>query len=352
MKFIKRHKMLFNVLFFLLIAGLTAYALFWGNDINALINGLKQTSPFWILACVAAAVLFIGIESVILATMLKKENRALPIASCVKYALIGYFYSSITPSATGGQPAQLYYMVKDGHKSSRGTVALLAMAFYYKLVMVGFGVLLMIFWLPEIQRLFGNYIWVYYLGLFLNTCVLAAILCFMFIPRPTRWIIVKCERLLIKLRILKESAERPEKIDAFLEQYKKAVEHLFDNKLQVLLLTLLTFIQRSLLMIMPVFIYFGLPLDHSDALSIFFIQAAMYVAVDMLPVPGAQGVTEIIFVQTLGTIFTTAYTTASMVLTRGISFYIILLAGLVAVVLCSGLVKSKHKKGEIVNEAV
>ncbi len=351
MNFYKKHKMLVNILFFLLIAGLTAYALFFGNDMNAMLDGLFKTSPLFIGACVAAAVFFVGIESVILAIMLKERDRKLPITACVKYALIGYFYSSITPSATGGQPAQLYYMVKDGYKSSKGTVALLAMAFYYKLVMVGFGVALMIFWLPNIKELFGSYIWVYYLGLFLNVVTLITILCFMFLQKPTKWVIKKGATLLEKIKIFKPSEEREQHIDEFLEQYKEAVEYLFKNKLQVVFLTILTLIQRSMLMLMPVLIYMGLPLGQGDLWSIFLIQAAMYVSVDMLPVPGAQGITEIIFMQTLGAIFTASYAVAAMVLTRGISFYIILLAGLVTVICSSKFIKHK-KKTEVAHETV
>ena len=43
----------------------------------------------------------------------------------MKYAYIGYFFSSVTPSATGGQPLQLYAMSKDKIHVAHGTMALL-----------------------------------------------------------------------------------------------------------------------------------------------------------------------------------------------------------------------------------
>ncbi len=352
MNFIKKYKLFFNLLLFILIAGLTAYAIFYGNDVNALLDGLTQVSPIWIGVCVVAAVLFVFIESIIFAMLLKEKGGKLKILSCVKYSLIGYFYSAITPSSTGGQPAQLFYMIRDGHKSSKSTVALLTMAFYYKLVMVLFGLFLLIFWLPQISIFFGSYIWVYYLGLTLNIITLAVILSFMFTPNQAKWLIKKGEALLMRIKIFKPNPEREAKIDAFIDQYKESVKYLFANKLQILLYTLLTFVQRSLLMIMPVFLYLGLPLENASLLNIFFVQAAIYVAVDMLPIPGAQGITELIFVQALSAIFTAQYITASMVLTRGISFYIILLAGLIPVIYSSLFGKKMAEKMRLLNEKI
>lgn len=55
------------------------------------------------------------------------------------------FYSGITPSATGGQPMQLYEMKKDGNSVSSSTVVLMVTAVCYKLVLVCIGTFLLIF---------------------------------------------------------------------------------------------------------------------------------------------------------------------------------------------------------------
>lgn len=55
------------------------------------------------------------------------------------------FYSGITPSATGGQPVQLYYMNKDGNKGSDSTIVLMTVAVIYKIVLVVLGVGMLLF---------------------------------------------------------------------------------------------------------------------------------------------------------------------------------------------------------------
>lgn len=64
----------------------------------------------------------------------RKEGSSL--IRCIQYSFIGFFYSGITPSATGGQPVQLYYMSKDGNRGSDSTVVLMTVAVVYKFVLV------------------------------------------------------------------------------------------------------------------------------------------------------------------------------------------------------------------------
>ena len=52
----------------------------------------------------------------------------------------------ITPSATGGQPMQLYYMSRDDNRLSESSVVLMTVALIYKLVLVLIGIAALVFW--------------------------------------------------------------------------------------------------------------------------------------------------------------------------------------------------------------
>lgn len=339
--FFKKHKSFVNGLVFLTIAFLTGYTIFYGNNISDLIESMSNVSLFWLLLCVVAALLFVCVESFILWILLKQKDEKLSIFKCLKYAFIGCFYSGITPSGLGAQPVQLYYMTKDGNGTAKSTVTLLYMTLFYKLIMVIMGVALSLFWSNGIIEYLDVYVWVYYLGLTLNILILFVILAFMLIPENTKFIIHKSMQLLIKLKILKEDNYRNEKIDSFITGYKDLVNFLFQNKVKMGILTLLTFIQRSSLLFIPVFIYLGLPLEDTSPFTILFIQAAIYVAVDMLPIPGAQGITELIYISALGSIFTEKYLTASMIITRSVSFYLILIVGMIVVLFSEKFIRKR-----------
>ncbi len=343
MNFFKKHKLLFNIAFFAIVTGFTIYTVFFANDVNAMLNGLKQVSVNWLLLAAILSAMFIILESVVLSLLIKSKKEKLPLLKCIKYSLTGYFYSGITPSASGGQPMQLLAMSKDGYSASKSTATLIVMAFYYKLIMVIIGALLLIFWHMPIINYFGNYVWVYYLGFVLNLAVLFAILSFMFIPKQIKHLARCSETLLIKIKILKVSETREIKINNFIGSYSSAVTYMFNNKLKISLLVVTTLLQRLTLMIIPVFIYLGLPLQQTNVMNIFLITAATYVAVDMLPLPGSQGISELIFLQSLSLIFTANYVGTAMVLTRCISFYVLLLSGMVTVVLSNFVFKKTQK---------
>jgi len=342
--FFKKNKPFLIGLLFLTVAFLTCYTILSGNNISDLIKSMSNISLFWLLLCVVAAMLFICVESFILWILLKQKDKKLSIFKCLKYAFIGCFYSGITPSGLGGQPFQLYYMTKDENGTAKSTVTLLSMLLFYKLIMVIMGVALSLFWSNGIIEYLDVYVWVFYLGLTLNILILFVILAFMLIPEKIKSIIHKLVQLLIKLKILKEDNYRNEKINLFITGYKNSVDFLFQNKFKMAVLTLLTFIQRSSLLFIPVFIYLGLHLENTSIFTILCIQAAIYVAVDMLPLPGGQGITELIYIKAFGSIFTKQYLTASLIITRSVSFYLILLIGMIVVLFNGKFVRKRRKR--------
>lgn len=60
------------------------------------------------------------------------------------FSSVGFFFSCITPSASGGQPAQVYYMKKEDIPIPISTMVLLIITIIYKMVLVLLGVALVI----------------------------------------------------------------------------------------------------------------------------------------------------------------------------------------------------------------
>ena len=94
-------------------------------------------------------------------SMREKKNR---VWRCIQYSFIGFFYSGITPSATGGQPVQLYYMNKDGNRISDSTVVLMTVAVVYKFVLVVMGTGILIFWHGPLIKELNHYFPAVYSG--------------------------------------------------------------------------------------------------------------------------------------------------------------------------------------------
>lgn len=73
--------------------------------------------------------------------------------------------------------------------------------------------------------------------------------------------------------------------------------------------------------------YLGFGLSGTAMYQILLLQAAIYVAVDMLPVPGAQGITEAMYGKVFLPVFSGQYLVPAMCVTRGVEFYLMLVIG-------------------------
>lgn len=322
--------------FFLVVMLLSFYTIFHGQDMGQIRHALGRLSPLSLCAAMATALFFVSAEGIMIFYLLRSLNGRSSLGRCICYSFIGFFYSGITPSATGGQPMQLYYMNKDRNSLSESSVVLMTVALIYKLVLVLIGIGTLMFWHGPLRNYLKEYFPLFLLGLALNTILVAILLAVMLAPESMKKIISGIEGLLVRIGILKKSAGRQEKIEQFVGGYRGAVRFLLEHKGRVAVVCLFTFVQRASVFVLTWIIYRGFSLEGSDALTVMLLQASVYIAVDMLPVPGAQGITEVMYRSVFSGIFTGEYLMPSLYVTRGINFYFVLIVslGVVAVNHC------------------
>ena len=313
-----------SYLFFILLAVLAFYAVFRDNDMGMVVAAIKRMKFSYLLVSAVDALVFTMMEGVMIWYLLRVLQGRARFADCIRYSFVGFLYSGITPSATGGQPMQLYHMKRDGNDLSAGTVVLMTVALVYKLVLVLMGMAMILFGSLVLKQNLGKYLHLFYLGMFLNTALVVALLIVMILPGFAKWMILAVEKLLIHMRILKRSRYREDKIGRFIQSYQNAVRFLLQHKKQVAVVLLATFVQRCLVFILPYIVYRGFGLEGTGALPILMIQMSIYLAVDMLPLPGAQGITELMYRRAFRDIFTLEYVVPAMCVSRGISFYFLL----------------------------
>ena len=329
--------------FFLLVMALSFYTVFHGQDMRQIRLAMGRLSPAALLMAMATALFFVSAEGIMIHYLLRSLNGRSSLRRCIVYSFIGFFYSGITPSATGGQPMQLYYMTKDHNSMSGSSVVLMTVALLYKLVLVLIGIATLVFWHRPLRIFLKEYYPLFLLGLALNTVLVALLLAVMLAPKSMKRILSGIEKLLVRVRILKPSRKRQEKIGQFVEGYRGAVRFLLDHKGKVLAVCLFTLVQRASVFVLTWIIYLGFSLEGTDGFSIMLLQASVYIAVDMLPVPGAQGITEMMYRSVFGSIFKGEYLMPSLYVTRGINFYFVLLVSLGVVAVNHFYVRRKNK---------
>lgn len=338
----KSGKRAVDVCVFLVIMLLTFYTVLHGQDWRQIRNALKEMSIPYLILAIMAALFFVSAEGVMIWYLLKSMNTCESrLLRCISYSFIGFFYSGITPSATGGQPMQLYYMKKDGNSLSDSSVVLMTVALIYKFVLAVMGIGMLLFWLVPLRRYLRGYFGLYLLGLALNMILVAVLLAVMLEPGGMKSIIYRIEDILVRLKILKESGERRQKVEQFVGGYREAVHFLATRKRKIGFVIVVTFLQRSSVFVLTALVYLGFSQTGTGIPEVVMLQASVFIAVDMLPLPGAQGITEMMYCHIFRGVFAAKYLMPSLYVTRGIQFYFLLIVGL-AVVLAN-LIRSRVK---------
>lgn len=317
----------------LLIFGFTCYAIFSENDLEEIWKWIHKVNGTYILLGTLLVPFFICSESVIITYLMKHFGIRVPFYKSCIYSFIGFFYSCITPSASGGQPMQMVYMKKDKINLSDASIALLIITIGYKMVLVLVGIYAIIFHRNWLHQCMGKYVIFCYLGMVLNIIGIATMLAMILSTKLVPNAVKKLEKLATRLKILRKSETRRKKMHETLEQYKITSEFLNKNKGIFGPVLLISIIQRGILFYTTYLIYRGFGLTGTPWYEIVLIQSIISLSVDMLPLPGGMGISEGLFAKMFKPVFGSVLIMPGMLLSRWVSFYSVLfISGIVTLI--------------------
>ena len=312
---------------FLAIMMLTFGVVLRGQNFSQLKSTLIRMKPVYVGAALFLSVFFVAAEGCMICFLLRSVGIIVHVRQCVGYSFAGFFFSGITPSASGGQPMQLYYMKRDGIPLPEGTAVLMAVATAYKFVLAVVGMMILLFWQKLLKEHLGGYFFWYIVGLSLN--VLLVILLFICHVKtgsdPSSGRKNNCHGTKMRHENTKrEMVGKTGRISGWVPWNGSLFP---GSQRKILILIVMTFVQRSSAFLLTFLVYLGFGLSGTAMYQILLLQAAIYVAVDMLPVPGAQGITEAMYGKVFLPVFSGQYLVPAMCVTRGVGFYLMLVIG-------------------------
>lgn len=325
-------KRLLNFIFLALIFVLTLWSVFYGEDFHSVLKYISEVKFRYIAGSIVCVIGFIFGESVVICYLLRTLGIRTPFFHCCLYSFIGFFYSCITPSASGGQPMQVVAMKKDQISVPVATVVLAIVTITYKLVLVFLGILVMI-WRPfRVMMYLEPVESIIYLGLILNVICIGLLLLLVFHPHFVHTAAMNLLLFFDRIRPLKNKEEKIERLEHLAEQYHGTAEFYKSHKSVVIKVFLITVLQRFLLFFVTWLTYLAFELSSESMPVIVALQGMISVAVDMLPLPGGMGISENLFLIMFQPIFGEEMILPAMVISRGISYYTQLLISAVMTV--------------------
>lgn len=315
-----KRKLIWNVVILFAVFALTVYGVFHGEDLGAMTEAIKRADIRYLIPGVALVVCFIWGESIIIWYMMRSFQIHLKKRVCFLFSSVGFFFSCITPSATGGQPMQIYYMKKEKVPIPVSTVILMVVTITYKLVLVVIGLGILIFGRGFLHRYLENILPVYYLGLALNVFCVSFMTVLVFHPLLAERILVKGMDWLERLHLLRKKRARREKLRDAMQTYRETAAYLKEHYKVIINVILITFVQRILLFSVTWMVYLALGMTGTPAMDVILLQAVISISVDMLPLPGGMGISESLFLRIFGIVFG-GLTLPALVLSRGLGYY-------------------------------
>lgn len=314
-------KKLFSSLFFVAVFVLTFWYVFHDENLNRVLFFLGTARMCYIIPAVAFVIAFILGESVVIHYLLRKLGNRVSFFHCSLFSFIGFFYSAITPSASGGQPMQIVAMRKDGISVPAATVVLGIVTITYKLVLVLLGCAVLLFRPDGIMKYLDDVEPLMYLGLGLNLAFISFLLMLIFSPGLVR----TCGRWIFSLIHRIRPFSDPEAVNSRLEKvisdYSGTASFFRNNPRIIVHVFFITLIQRLCLFSVVWFTYLAFGLHRESPIVIIMLYATISVAVDMLPLPGGMGISETLFLSIYEPIFGEALVLPGMMICRGISYY-------------------------------
>ncbi len=315
-----------------------------GLSLTELWQNITSSSPIWLLAaaiCMLGFIFFEGSSIVLIVRALgfpaKKRRGFL-------YASADIYFSSITPSATGGQPASAYFMHKDGISTVAVTVSLLLNLTMYTLAIITLGLFSIIFF----PKIFLEFNLSSKLMILTGVFVMFLLTAFFIILLKKQSILFKFMNLIIsimdKIHLNAAANKIKQKLDTAIENYNECVITLAGKKSLLVKTFLLNFLQRTSQILVTVFCYFAMHGKLADGLKLFAIQTYVVLGSNFIPIPGAVGISEFIMYFGYRMLLNEENAYKLAILSRGITFYTCGIISLITVISGYILIRIKNYK--------
>lgn len=345
--FTNRRKKGLSLLFFVCIAILSIIAILSFHksfSFQDFFSFLKNASSLWIFFSFLSVILYIYFEGASILTVCKSFGFKRKRKDGFFYSAADIYFSAITPSASGGQPASAYFMLKDGISIPVITVTLLYTLFMFSLSILVLNLLAfclfpsVFFGFDFLAKLFIG------IGFFVQLGLLILFYALLYkkniLKRFCNWVF----QVLAKFHFLKNVEEKREKLNETMEKYQEASAMIKTKKGLLAKIFLFNFLQRIFQIATIVLVFLATGGGFKDALLIGAIQTFVITGAYCVPIPGAIGVTDYLMLNGFKNILSSANAVNLELLTRGISFYCCIFICGIAVIVKFWLQKRSSKK--------
>ncbi|MCR5746869.1 MAG: flippase-like domain-containing protein, partial [Lachnospiraceae bacterium] len=282
MKIWKSRSVWIGATLLILLSAATLFIIYRELNGKDIIGTIKRADPFWVIAAFIFMILYFVADGINIRRSLRLTGYDISISQMMTYAYAGFFFSYITPSSTGGQPGQLYFMYRDRIRLSHGTFSLLCVFLSYQIMAVLWGIIGVLYLRSEYVSINGRFAYVFPIGFALNILIILFGLCVLFSKKLTKAFAH------IALEVVKRYGKKDYRasIFRFFALYRNASGLIKKNKIVYAKVLITSFIQLTLFHSIPFLCVHALGCSKPGLIKTLCTQGALFLSVSSLPLPG------------------------------------------------------------------
>ena len=313
------------------------------NDlsISDLCSLLKSSDKCFLSLAIISSLLFIWFEGTAIRSILKRAGYKESQLRGLLFSTSDIYFSAITPSSTGGQPASAFFMIRSGISAGITTATLVLNLMMYTLSIIVLG-LISVAISPKAFLAFGTASKVFIIFGYIIMLLLAT--GFFLLLKKEALIFKPASKLisfLNKTRIIKNKEHLLEKMDKVRADYKSCSDLISGHRGVLISSFVWNLLQRTSQIMVPMLVYAALGGDRSLMPSVFSKQCLITIGYNFVPIPGAMGISDYLMIDGFNSIMESSLAYSVELISRGLTFYIcVLISGIITL---TGYLISKRK---------
>ena len=317
-------RLLWSVLF-VMIAAATIWAVLSQSrsfSLRSFVSYASGASKPWLTMALLSMLGFIVFEGEALVVICRAFGYSIPHRRAFVYSASDIYVSAITPSASGGQPACAWFMIKDGIPGMVATVALLANLSMYAISILVLGMITLLV-RPNVFLSFGLLSRGLVILGYLVQSVLAAFFVMLLLKGDLLHTICRTAlHFLCRIRLLRQEEEKQRSLDRKMEEYTAYARMIKEHKRAMGKAFFLNMLQRASVISVPFFVFLASGGDPAKSGDIWAVQCYTVIGSNAVPIPGAMGVSDYIMLDGFGKVIPYQNAVNFELLSRSLSFYV------------------------------
>ena len=305
---------------------------------------VKNSNPVWLVSAIISMFGFIIFEGVALVYVCHAFGYKTSFKGGFVYSAADIYVSAITPSATGGQPASAYFMMKDNIPGTVVTAALICNLVMYTSAIVVMGIFAA---LANLGTFFG-FSTVSKI-LIIAGVVTQLVLLLFFVMLLTKKGLMQniCAgfvKFLGKLHIIRKVDKTLLKLQKKMDDYSQKTDLLKGKGKILAVVFIFNLLQRLSQVLVTPLTYLASGGELSKAFDVFVTQIYVLLGANCVPIPGAVGVTDYLMLDGFEMMGIQNHEFLEL-FSRFLSFYMcIIICGITLLISCISYSDKKRKK--------